>query len=380
MSNTMRIHRIVISGLMFLMFFGEGFAQDKKLQVFGFFQSALSRNIAHSDGILPNGAPLRFYERNYIHANTQQTNIFFRHEINSKFTAWLNIEMLNNFNTSQKWGSAKIEEAWGRFEIAKGTYIKAGKLIPAFNNFNEIKNRTPFLQYILRPPAYETAFSGFLPLDKFSPSDAFLQFTNQSNIGSLYIKTDVYVGNAEENFRTNEYTDEPIVTGTDTTDYLTVGGRLGVQYRSLNLGFSTVSDYENRNNVSALRRWRIGTDFRFYINQFAFEGETIVVFYSTPDASELYNKLFYYGTIQYDFLEKFYLYTSYNFIQDKDYVYLKDGTKMYSFGGGIQIYDNVKFKMQVVDVQSIWQQPFFPASIEINSTLRSFIAAISVMF
>ncbi|MCB0300962.1 MAG: hypothetical protein KDE52_12980 [Calditrichaeota bacterium] len=144
MSNTMRFNKMIISGILFLMIFGQALAQGKKLEVFGYFQSSLTKVIAYSDGKLPNGVPLRFYERNYIYSNTQQTNIFLRHESNSKFTAWVNIEMLNNFNSAQKWGSIKLEEAWGRFEIASGTYIKAGKLIPAFNNFNEIKNRTPF--------------------------------------------------------------------------------------------------------------------------------------------------------------------------------------------------------------------------------------------
>lgn len=355
-------------------------AQESPLSIFGYFQSTTTKTEISSKGTMPNGTEISQPGNNFLSSIVQQANIFFHHQTDAKFTAWLNIEILNNYNSDRNWGSIKLEEAWGRFDLGKGTNIKAGKLIPAFNNLNEIKNRTPFLPYILRPTAYETAFTGLFPISALSPQDAFLQLTNQASLGPAYLKTDIFVGNAEENFRLSETLNTPIPRGTDTTNYVTVGGRFGVQYDFLSAGASTTFDRENVANQNAIRRWRFGGDLRLLINRLTFEGELTLVKYDTPNASEKYNKVFYYGTLHYDLSDQLFIYTAYNKLKDKNYIYLGEGADIYSVGGGFQVYENVKLKLQYVDVQTGWQQEIFLIPVNFSASYKAYSAAISVMF
>lgn len=355
-------------------------AQESQSNIFGYFQSTTTKTDISNKGIMPNGAVINLPENHYLSSIVQQANIFFHHQTDAKFTAWLNIEILNNYNSDRNWGSIKLEEAWGRFDIGKGTSIKAGKLIPAFNNLNEIKNKTPFLPYIIRPTAYETAFVGLFPISALSPQDAFLQFTNQASLGPAYLKTDIFVGNAEENFRLSEDLNTPVPRGSDTTNYVAVGGRFGVQHDFISAGFSTTFDRENIANQEALRRWRFGGDLRLLINRLSFEGELTLVKYDTPKASESYNKLFYYGTFLYDFSDQLFIYTAYNKLKDKNYLYLGDGADIYSVGGGFQIYENVKLKLQYVDVRVTWLQDVFLIPVNFSASYKAYAAAISVMF
>ena len=87
----------------------------------------------------------------------QQANIFFRKQFNSRFAAFVDLEFTNTYASTRKWGTFRLEEAWVRYQTSEEFSIKAGLLVPVFNNLNEIKNRMPLLPYITRPFVYEAA-------------------------------------------------------------------------------------------------------------------------------------------------------------------------------------------------------------------------------
>jgi hypothetical protein len=116
--------------------------------------------------------------------------------------------------------------------------LKLGLSIPTFNNLNEINNRTPLLPYVIRPLVYETSFNEFIPIEEFVPARAFVQAYGFFPFGESKLDYAVFVGNSP-NINSDP---ERGQTGTDTTATILVGGRLGIRYRELNLGFSATRE------------------------------------------------------------------------------------------------------------------------------------------
>jgi hypothetical protein len=73
----------------------------------------------------------------------QQTNPFVSSELAENFTALINVELTNNFDSDRGWGSISLQEAWVQYKNTNGLSLKFGQLLPVFNNLNEIRNRTP---------------------------------------------------------------------------------------------------------------------------------------------------------------------------------------------------------------------------------------------
>jgi hypothetical protein len=109
------------------------FAQEREapVKIFGYFQNSFLHWTTFEERPRQNSFSL------------QQLNLLFQKDLNPDWTAFINFEFLNNFTSGRQWGSAKLEEAWVKYRSDMRFNLKLGLLIPAFNNFNEIKNRTP---------------------------------------------------------------------------------------------------------------------------------------------------------------------------------------------------------------------------------------------
>lgn len=140
------------------------FAQsgETPVKLFGYFQNSLQHWTTFEDREKQNSFSL------------QQLNLFVQKDLNRNWTAFVNLEFLNNFSSNRQWGAANLDEAWVRYRSSNKFNLKLGLQIPEFNNLNVIKNRTPLLPYIIRPLVYETSFSAFIKIEEFVPPRAFV--------------------------------------------------------------------------------------------------------------------------------------------------------------------------------------------------------------
>ena len=145
----------------------------------------------------------------------QQQNLFIQRDIDRGWRAFLSYEFVNSFSSARRWGSASLEEAWLRYRAGPSLSLKLGQSIPVFNDFNETKNRTALLPYILRPLVYETSFAEFVAVEEYLPQRAFAQAYGHFTRGRLKLDYAVYVGNGPN------LNDDPDVgqTGVDTTEW-----------------------------------------------------------------------------------------------------------------------------------------------------------------
>ncbi len=320
---------------------------QEALEVFGFFQVNFQQFLETQRTENPafNFSVVDENDRNSFSA--QQINLFFRKELNSSFTAWLNFEFTNSFSSERNWGAFNLEEAWIKYHHSDRLKIKAGLLIPVFNNLNEVKNRMPYLPYIIRPPVYETSLSEILPLSDFVPQRAYLQVYGVQEMGSANLDYAVYVGNSEDE-HINTVASGSQQTGLDTTNFLLVGTRLGMRFGRCKAGVSATYDRDNQNpsGLGDVKRYRFGADLSFSVGALTFEGETIFVQHDLDMPGISLDKRFHYGTVLCDFNERMFGYVSYNYGEDDFKFGLRDGMDAYLVGGGYRITDLLILKAQ----------------------------------
>jgi len=304
------------------------FAEDKPIKIFGYFQNGFqyqkSRESANQD-FDDSGDPLkRIKETSFM---MQQLNIFVQKELSAKWNAFINLEMLNSFSSSRRWGSFNLEEAWVRYRSAKEFNLKLGLQIPIFNNLNEIKNKTPLLPYIIRPLVYESSFGEFLSLEEYQPFRAFVQAYGFVPRGKWKLDYAIYLGNSP-NINDDKTKGQ---TGIDTTAHMLVGGRIGIRYDQLKLGvsgtfekFNELKELYNRgihlqfpelssraSDYEGLAAFRFGSDLSYYWPNVYLESEYIRVTYNDNFSQLNFDKWFYYVTLGYRILEHVDIYASY---------------------------------------------------------------------
>ena len=276
------------------------------LKIFGYFQNTF----AHQTSIESDPEQNSF--------SMQQQNLFFRRELTPDWRAFVNIEFLNSFSTSRRWGAANLEEMWVRYRSDEKFSLKLGLLIPIFNNLHEIKNRTPLLPYIIRPLVYETSFSEFIAIEEYLPARAYAQAYGYLPWRDAKLDYAVFLGNSP-NINSDPDGGQ---TGADTTDTFLIGGRLGLRYDNVKLGFSTARDHVNSEPVTLVpgeapfafeevTRTRFGADLSFDVGDFTFESEFISVSYDDDNPAIRLDKEFYYATIGYRPREELLVYASY---------------------------------------------------------------------
>jgi hypothetical protein len=138
-------------------------AENAGLNVFGYFQVALG----YQKDVQT--------EREQNSFTLQQLNLFLQKKLTQDWTAFVNFEFVNSYSSFFNWGAFSLEEAWINYQRSDQFKLKLGLLTPAFNNLNELKNRTPLLPYVIRPVVYESSFREIIPTEDFVPARAFMQ-------------------------------------------------------------------------------------------------------------------------------------------------------------------------------------------------------------
>jgi hypothetical protein len=361
------------------------FAQmdDPPLKIFGYFQNSFQHWTAFVDKPKQNSFSL------------QQLNLFLQKDFNPNWTAFVNFEFLNNFSTNRKWGSANLEEAWIKYRANMKFNLKLGLLIPIFNNFNEIKNRTPLLPYIIRPLAYETSFSDFIPVEVFTPSQAFVQVYGFFPKGKAKFDYAVYLGNSP-NIRNNPLQGQ---TGIDTTSTFLVGGRLGLRYRELKMGISATYDKDNIFNglvskfyiepteLNEIPKTRFGGDLSYDFANFSFESEFIKVDMKNSKLGIKADLDFIYSTLGYHITDKLFIYSSF-WVMDEhlavftsDFDVKEDGdVSVYTLGASYGLMDRVSLKAQFSRVINKDEVHEIMQNVVIKDKFSVFALAVSVFF
>ena len=382
------IHTIVFALLMCSI---PTLAQEPAIRVFGYFQSSFQYK------------PMDNYSDASHSFNMRQMNLFMNTQIDERFSALVNLEFLNGFSTEKGFGALNIEDAWVKYQYSPELMIKAGLLVPTFNNLSEIKNRTPLLPYIYRPLVYESTISNILDLGNYLPERAFVQIYGTASLGEAKIDYATYIGNSETSYRLKG-TSGGFVSGTDTSRFKMFGGRLGVRYAGLKAGFSATYDRNNPGDpvgvglpvqLRDIPRVRIGLDVSYSLSGFTLESELISVqenlntsnqalldnivllttnpFTGISAYGNSLNKTFYYSNLTYDVNEEWYAYGNYSYMDDKYQTFYAQGIVGYAFGGGYRPTQSVIVKVERANYE-VMNKDFF------SFNQKYYTVAVSVMF
>jgi len=329
------------------------FAQSD-LQIFGFFSAQLMKQSGEftlkapigpggKDVILDQESP------NFLGSDIQQLNLFFRKELSSSFTVWVNFEATNSFSSMStsksniEHGKFSLEEAWVNYEYNDLFKVKVGMLIPRFTYMNEIKNRTPLLPYSVRPLIYETALAGTISPAPYLPEKAFVQIYGNLPTGDVSLNYALFVGNSEKS-----YWSQGVGGGMDTVNFKAIGGRVGLNFGDLRVGGFFSTDKANRKLLFGedVPRTRFGFDLGYAFKGFFVEGEYISVSLSSKKVTTDMNKSFYFGTLGYNISEALYVYGMLSNVTDKEVNYLAGGLTGYSTGVGFRPDNGIVIKAE----------------------------------
>lgn len=343
--------------------------QEGGINIFGYYQGEFEQSIVAGS-----------LAKSWNSLSLQQMNLMLGKELSPNFSSFVSLQFTSNFNSTKIWGSFNVEEAWMKYRGSESFNIKAGLLVPTFNNFNEIKTKTPLLPYIMRPLVYESPMADLVTATNFVPENAFLQIYGVVPLGSTKFDYAAYVGNSQPDF-ISTVTQAAALSGQDSSKFKLFGGRIGMRSGGLKIGISGTYDHTNPGNPYALPtyfkgtpmyavasmlgpvvRTRFGFDASYQVAGFTFEGEYIGVIHSLTDKQQatlniiptmthgyLYNdldKLTYYATLGYDFNEQWYGYATYAKLQDKFNLVFHSGMNNYGFGGGYRPTNSVVVKAQ----------------------------------
>jgi hypothetical protein len=363
------------------------------LEIFGFFQTRLSRSKGHTKMVVDVPTSLGIQKINYLDnsadylsPNVQQLNVFMRKELTDNVTAWVNIEYVNSFSSDKKWGSMEVNEAWVNYEVSNALNVKAGMLVPRFNYLNELKNKMPLLPYVIRPIIYETALTSVVNASAFLPTKAFIQLNGYLPINDMTLDYSAFCGPSENSYINSGAVQAGKETGVDTTVFKSFGGRVGIKYGNLRLGVSASYDKQNEQDTYGedVPRTRIGSDFGFSAFNFFFDGEFIKVILNPDNTTEDLDKLFYYGTLGYNFSDSYYLACTYSVIKDQQVSYLKEGLNSGSIVFGYRPFDSLVLK---AEYSGVWFDGDFKVNVggnQLNAnmdlTYETFSIAASVQF
>jgi hypothetical protein len=351
------------------------------IRIYGYMQ-ALAYNERQSTSLrLPNGQDLT-QANDRTTFSLQQMNLFLTKPLGEQFTAFINLEFTRSYSSQRSWGSFSVEEAWVSYAGSEAFNVKAGLLLPTFNNLNELKNRTPLLPYLFRPPVYETNLSSILSFEDFLPERAYIQVSGSlpitQSLGGLRFDYAVHAGNSETSYiSTNSNTSRgsAAASGEDSSPFKAFGGRVGMRNaaETFKLGISGTYDRDNKRDstqtlgsagskpippLGDVPRVRVGADLSFSIGNFAFESEYIGVFHDVqyPSGSQAnLNKFFYYGTLLYNITDRLYVYGNYSYFNQESATPDSPAAKGFDiFGGGAgyRITDVVIAKAQYSRVQT----------------------------
>lgn len=345
MLNVLKLNSIII----ILLLFGQNISAQSDLEIFGFFQATgtyLDGGYSAVADLTPFGYPattVQEQKENYLSVNLQQLNLFARKELTDNFTAWVNFELTNSYNSENDWGSFSIDEAWINYQQSDYLNAKAGLLIPRFGYLNEIKNRMPLLPYVTRPLIYESSISVINQTD-YLPERAFLQVNGYFPVSSVTLDYSAFVGPSETDYIQSE--GALIGPAADTTLFKLFGGRVGLKYDDLRVGFSSTFDKDNQQASLGedVSRTRFAFDLGYSFFNFFIDGEYILVNLKPENTDADMDKLFYYASLGYNFSDDLFGYVTYSYIEDKANDILRAGMKGVVVGLGYKPTESVVIK------------------------------------
>ena len=380
-----RVHKRLIALLCYLLLSAAAHAQEP-LEVFGFFQVnyfAIDREDRVSN---PFFGLDRIDDNDRLTFNVQQLNLFLRRELSNNLTSWVNFEVTTDFSSDKGWGTFSLEEAWIKYFHRRSLNVKAGLLIPRFNSMNEVKNRMPFLPYVIRPIVYESSIDDLLPINSdLLPQRAYFQVYGLFLKGESQFNYALYLGNAEDEFINNN-TELTISTGADTTTSVLIGGRVGFQNNSLTAGLSGSWDKDNQveNGLGEVPRYRMGGDLSLSISEVTLENEVILVRHDLDQPDVSLDKLFYYSTLSYNLTERWLGYGSFTFLKDDFFPGVDTGISGVYFGFAYRPNINILLKAQYarfnISDGTIAATDEIPIPLIFNFRQQTIAAAVSVSF
>lgn len=335
-----------------------GQADDNPLDIYGYFQGVFSQS--YEKATLPYLGTQKASRNTFL---LQQLNVMAAKRFSTSFTCFLNLELTNSYSSERNWGNFDLEEAWLKYEQSDALNIKAGLLIPAFNNLHEIKNRTPLLPYVIRPLVYEATASDLFATYDFLPEKAYLQVYGFVPVGSLKFDYAAYVGNGEASWANSAIASSFTVRGVDTTTFKLVGTRIGIRDAHLKIGFSMTSDKDNQwaIGLGPVHRLRFGGDVMYQNFGFTLESEIIavdehlrpeqqarldIIGRMNPTIGTSLDRLFYYGNLMYDFTDKFFAYGGYQRVNNNVGATNRTEITGWTAGGGFRPIESVVVKVQ----------------------------------
>ncbi len=349
-------------------------AQSGDLRIFGYFQTQFRHAEEAAQVNLPGGMTVPVYIPETVNSfSLQHLNLLMAKNLSERFSAFVNLEFVNTYDSDLGWGSFGVEEAWVRYRYDRRFDVKVGALIPTFNNLNQIKNRAPLLPYIIRPFVYENSYADVLGIAEFVPQQAFIEASGSLPAGDATFDYAAYMGNSEqENVISASLLTVP--SATDTSSAKLFGGRVGARWNGIKVGVSAAVDRDNFNRapyaMGEVDRLRFGADASFTISRFFGEGEYIRVSYDPNDAQQArldalpaatggmvpsdLGRTFYYALLGADVTEAFFVYGTYNFQKDDASTLTGsvEGFEAFSGGTGYRINDALTVKAQYIRVQT----------------------------
>jgi len=344
-------------------------ADNAGLKVFGYFQASLG------------SAEDLDTKRQSNSFTLQQLNLFLQKGLTPKWTAFVNFEFVNSYSSLNNWGGFSLEEAWVNYRRNDKFRLKLGLLTPAFNNLNELKNRTPLLPYIIRPLVYESSLREVFAIEDLTPTRAYVQAQGVIPAGNTKFDYAAYLGDSP-NINNDSHRGP---TGLDTSQTFLLGGRVGVRYKFLKAGMSTTFDKKDLGmladtldltpkDLQAIIRTRWGADLSYHSARWLLESEFILVRYDFNDPDINFDERFIYGTLGYHFSERFFVYGSY-WVAHANYLpYGDEGFYVPTFGVTYSLNDVIILKAQTAELHSKRSNPVEKS----NSDYTYF--AISVVF
>lgn len=373
-------------------------AQLEDLRIFGYAQTLgyYERQQTTISGMLPPGVPAsQTNERTSF--SLQQLNVMFNKPFAEKFNVFLNFQYTLGFSTQRGWGDFSVEEAWASYEHSEALTLKAGMLLPTFNNLNELKNRTALLPYLFRPAVYETTLGSFISFEDYLPERSFLQVNGSAHISNdLRFEYAASMGNPETSYISSKSSSStnapPGATGESKVNFFSYGGRVGIRNaaETFKFGVSGTFDKDNRRDTTRVLsvgipeflpplgdvdRVRLGSDVSFTVGNFAFEGEYIGVFYNSTRSKQL-NKQFYYANALYNFTDQIYGYANYSYFSlenSSENAATDRGVHLLSAGAGWRVNQWFVPKIQYVRVMP-------QTGSNINVTFDYFYLGLSIIF
>jgi hypothetical protein len=306
-----------------------------------------------------------------------ELDLFLHKNLSSSISTLVDLQLLNNFSTSNDWGDFNLDEAWVKFDLSRYCIIKTGYIVPTFNSFNEIKTKFPLFPYVLRPIIYESSMNNMINPEPYLPSHVMVQVNGTAPIDAAKLDYAIFAGNSD-------FTQS--VSATDSTNYKLVGGRIGVRDAGVKAGVSGTYDYTRNDDINStiatintmtkgslstigsIPRARFGADLSFSHFGFSFESEYIHV-WEFPDSAAkgelsaaatasatLPNSMlmihdglaknFAYASLTYTFFEKLDVTALITYLQNQTAGLLSEGVKELHGCVGYHISDDVTLKFE----------------------------------